>query len=167
MTTTTLIVYLFFVAVLIFGIAAQVGYFKVLNTKIFGRKRERMMGPESRGQQTNERFERRSLVEKSRPLLLHGLLYGLIGILAMVVLFFLATRFGVVYLVVGFVVTLSAIIFLHTRSNTRYLVKLVETTPCPQCGKFPLQYTGRSADNRRLLICNQCRTEWDLGPAAL
>jgi hypothetical protein len=161
------IIFLFFLIVLICGIAAQVGYFKILNVKIFGREKEGVAQPVSRDQKTGEHFERRSLVEKSRPLLLHGLLYGLVGVFAMVVLFILATHFGVIYLVVGFIATLSIIIFLHARSNTQYLIKLVQATPCPRCGTLPMGYIGCSTDRRRLLVCRQCRTEWDLGPAAM
>lgn len=144
----------------ILGIASQVGYFKALNRNVFGGNNEVTPQP-------SEGFERRSLIQKSRRMLWHGLLYGLVGLLSLIGWFILSIHCGVIYLVIGFLVTVSALIIFQARSYTRCLANLIQTTPCPRCGKFPMNYLARSADGRRLLVCTQCRTEWDLGPAAL
>lgn len=107
------------------------------------------------------------MIEKSRTLLLHGLVLGFTGLLSAAILFIVGTRFGVIYPIVGMIVVMPALIWAHMRWDVRYLFNLVCTTPCPRCGKFPMDYLGRSKDERRLLICTQCRTEWDLGPAGL
>ena len=182
MTTILTISASVFLAVWIIGIGWQVGYFKFLSKKLEFIKRRTPMpfSNEETGrmsgvgvltsmpcQRSKEHFERSSLIQKSRRLLLQGLLFGFAGVLAMAVLFIVATRFGSIYLIVGLVIVFPALIFFHMRSNVRYLINVIRTTPCPRCGKLPMDYLARSKDERRLLICTQCRTEWDLGPTDL
>jgi hypothetical protein len=150
------------------GVGNQVGYFSFLSRKIgFTGRRISLSPPNENEGRTNELFERRSLIQKSRRLLVHGLLFGFAGVLAAVILFIVATRFGTIYLIVGLILVAPALIFAHMGADVRYLFNVVCTTPCPRCGKLPMDYKARSKDERRLLICTQCRTEWDLGPAAL
>jgi hypothetical protein len=163
---------LLFLVVWILGIGWQVGYFSFLSRKIGFTRRGIHLSPldEKAGRETGvnpEHFERRSMIQKSRGLLARGLLFGFIGVLALVILFILGTHFGVIYPIVGTIILGPALIFAHMRSNVRYLFNVLCTTPCPRCGKFPMDYSARNKDERRLLICTQCRIEWDLGPAAL
>jgi len=169
MTILVISISVFFVVVWIMGVGNQVGYLSFLSRKIgfIGRRISLSPPNENEGRGTHELFERRSLIQKSRRLLVHGLLFGFAGVLAAVILFIVATHFGTIYLIVGLILVAPALIFAHMRANVRYLFNVVCTTPCPRCRKLPMDYSFRNKDERRLLICTQCKTEWDLGPANL
>jgi hypothetical protein len=182
MTPVVAICMLLFLVVWILGVGWQVGYFPFLNRRLgFTRGRLHLSAPDERegtgtgvearafepGKEAPEHFERRSMIEKSRRLLLHGLVLGFAGLLAMAILFIATTHFRKGYILLGMLFVMPALIWTHMRWNVRHLWKIILTTPCPRCGKLPMNYSSRSKDERRLLICTQCRTEWDLGPAGL
>jgi len=144
----------------------QVGYFKRLSKNLtISKWRVHLSAPE-KPQPTNKGFERRSLVEKSRPLLALGLLLAFFWAVAAVVSFVLAVLFHSPFIpVVGIIIAFIAISIAQKRFHMRYLTKLVLTTRCPQCEGAPLDFVARSHDGRYLLICKQCHIEWDIGSA--
>jgi hypothetical protein len=57
-----------------------------------------------------------------------------------------------------------ALICMHIRFHSRFLIWMVLTTRCPQCGTNPMNYkVSPNCDNHGLLICEKCQIEWDLG----
>lgn len=184
MNILLIIVIAFFLIVWVMLVASQVGYFKPLGKKLVisgwrihvtGAEKEVRTPPQvSLGDSPNdtcqpaeEAFARRSLVEKSRPLVVIALLFGLCGALVAVALFVLAARFhlSTLFLVVGLIIEFLLLIFTQAGVTGRYLMKIVSTTCCPCCGQLPMRYVEASKDERRLLVCAQCHIEWDLGPA--
>lgn len=158
---------LLFLVVLILGMGWQFGYFKSLGQKLTIRKwRVNLSATVEKPQLTNKAFERRSLIQQSRPYLAFGLLLGFLWVLAAIGLFVLSSLFHApIIVIVGMIVAFLALIIANTRFRSRYLTKLVLSTHCPQCGNFPMDFVGRSEDERILLICKQCHTEWDIGSA--
>jgi hypothetical protein len=174
MTTTLWVISISFLVIWIIGLGSQVGYFSFFNRQFRLTRRGIHLSPSNEKEQrgttldplTSELFERHSMVQKSRGLLVRGLAFGFAAVLAMAMSFIMTTHFGAIYLIVGLILVV-ALIFAHMRSTVRYITSVICTTPCPRCGKFPMDHKARSKDERRLLICTQCRIEWDLGPAAL
>jgi hypothetical protein len=153
----------FFIAVGMLVLAWEVGYFPFLGRKIgFDRR-----GDKPPASNASDGFERRSMVEKSRKILVQGLLFGAAAIGAALILVAVAKRLGIAYLIVGLIILAIVLIEAHTRARVKYIIEVVRTTPCPKCGKLPMDFKSRSKDERRLLICTTCRIEWDLGPADL
>lgn len=179
---TLLIICIAFLGVWVMLVMWQVGYFKFLGRtlKVSGWRIRLSDGRESREtnqtqlsgsatgtqQQADELFERRSLLEKSRPLVRISLLFALCGVLILIALFALSVQLrSTLLLVVGVIIEFLLLIFTQARVSNRCLMKLVSTTHCPQCGNVPMRYIAESRDERRLLICTQCHIEWDLGPS--
>lgn len=114
---------------------------------------------------TENKYERRSLVEKGRQFLAHRLLFVACWVIAMVLLFVFAQVIGrmVFVLIPGISIILYII---YVRSHTRHFVSMMITTPCTQCGQVPMRYEPPRNENgnNHLLICDKCGIEWDLGP---
>ncbi|MFZ2653785.1 MAG: hypothetical protein WAX69_02610 [Victivallales bacterium] len=157
---------LFFVVVWIILIGREVGFFSFLNRKI-GFARRGINLTVGHCDAAQEGFERRLMTQKMRLFVVQGFLYFFAALFAAFILYILVAPFGAIYFGVGLIILFLVLIFTHTNANARYLMKLSLTTPCPRCGKIPMDYVARSKDERRLLVCNQCRTEWDLGSSAL
>lgn len=109
-------------------------------------------------------MERRSLVIKGRPF--RVLAWKMIG----------CTVLGLIVLVLtsswlpnwaGFLVAatlLFGIGFYQTSRGARIAVSITANTPCPQCGKWPMQFVPKAgSEDRSLLVCENCQIEWDLG----
>jgi hypothetical protein len=105
---------------------------------------------------------RRPLLEKGRPFLKRSLLFFLFWIVAMAVLVLFSKWIGFVVFAVVIVISVALVIG-RICSHERYMVEMVLETACPQCGKCPMDYEPRSRDDHRLLKCNNCHIEWDLG----
>ena len=158
----------FFLAVWIMGIAWQVGYLKPLGKNLSIRGWRIHLSDPREQVSTTPRFERRSLLPKSRPLVGLSLLLGFVWVLVAVALIALSIQLRSTWLlVVGLIIDFIVLICAHIRLRVRYLTRLVFTTPCPSCGNFPMQFLAQSKDDRRLLVCSRCQTEWDIGPANL
>ena len=157
---------LVFLIVWIAVVGWQVGYFRRLSMNLTIRKWGVHLSAPDKPQPTNTGFERRSLIEKSRPLLGFGLLLVFLWVVAVVTSVALAILFHSPYIAIaGAIIALIAISIAQKRFHVRYLTKLVLTTRCPQCGSVPLDFVARSHDGRYLLICKQCHIEWDIGSA--
>jgi hypothetical protein len=166
MNLLSITITLFFVVVWIMGIAWQVGYLKPLGRNLSIRGwRIHLLDPEPPASAIPQ-FERRSLLAKSRPLLGIALLVGLVWVLVAVALLVLSIQLrSTALLVVGMIINFAVLIFAHTRLRIRYLMRVICTTPCPKCGNLPMNHLAPSKDDRRLLVCVRCQTEWDIGPA--
>src|SRR5208282_3097960 len=108
--------------------------------KLTGNRRGLRLVPADHQQPDNSSFERHSLIQKSRRLLLQGSLYGAVAVLSLVVLFIVAKHFGSIWVLAGFLLGMPTLMFFHRRSNVKYLTNVVRTTPCPRCGKLPMDY---------------------------
>jgi hypothetical protein len=144
----------------------KVGYFRRLSMNLTIKKwRVHLSAPE-KPQPTNKGFERRLLIEKSRPLLGFDLLLTFLWVVAAAISFALAVFFHSPYIAIaGAIIALLALPLAQNRFRVKYLTRLLLETHCPQCGMIPLDFVPRSHDQRYLLICKKCHIEWDIGSA--